>query len=117
MFVPAQQLSSADVDDVLRRISAVDSGGSTNLFGGYALGIREAERLVREGAVATAMVLLVSDGHANDGERNPDVLNQFATGAYDRARITTSTLGCGVGYDEVLLEAMTRGGQGIHAAE
>jgi Ca-activated chloride channel family protein len=58
-------------------------------------------------------VLLISDGHANEGETSPVVLGNLAEGRA-RARITTTTIGYGLGYDEELLVALARGGNGDH---
>jgi Ca-activated chloride channel homolog len=64
-----------------------------------------------------ATVLLISDGHANDGITDADRLASVAT-TYSRQHITTSTLGYGLGYDERLLTAVTKGGRGNeHFAE
>ncbi len=59
-------------------------------------------------------MLLVSDGHANAGIVDPVVMQGLAQAANAGQAITTSTIGFGLGYDEVLLEAITRGGNGEH---
>lgn len=115
VVVPARRMADHDADELARAIEGVSTGGTTDLFSGYLLGVREAERLLAAGMATTATVLIVSDGHANAGECNPVKLGEFADGSYERMRITTSTLGYGTGYDEALLEAITRGGQGVHA--
>lgn len=115
VVAPVRRMSASDRDDLERSIASVESGGNTDLSGGYLLGLREAERAIAGGLAATATVLLVSDGHANSGIVDAAKLSGVAAGAYDRTRITTSTLGYGTGYDEHLLEALTRGGQGTHA--
>lgn len=112
---PVRRMADYLAADLEAGIAALQTGGATDLGGGYLLGLREAERAIANNLAVTATVLLVSDGHANEGLRDPEQLNGLAGGAYDRNRITTSTLGYGVGYDEVLLEALTRGGQGTHA--
>ncbi len=115
VVAPVQRLADCDRGDLERAIALVDCGGSTDLSAGYLLGLREAERALANGLAKTATVLVVSDGHVNAGIADPDKLAGVAAGAYDRTRITTSTLGYGTGYDEKLLEALTRGGQGTHA--
>jgi len=56
-------------------------------------------------------VLLLSDGHANVGLVEPDKLQALsATGR--RERVTTSTVGLGLDYDETLLAAVAAGGAG-----
>jgi Ca-activated chloride channel family protein len=100
---------------VKRAIASVEPGGSTDLAAGYLLGLSEARRIATPGRTT---VLLVSDGHANAGETSPDVLGSLAAKAQSADGVTTSTLGFGLGYDERLLSAMSRGGTGSeHFAE
>lgn len=94
-----------------RAIAALSPGGMTNLSGGLLRGLREAKR-VATGAGAT--LLLVSDGHANEGIIEPDRLGAVAAKARTDG-ITTSTVGIGLDYDETLLAALARAGQGGHA--
>ncbi|HEY5980453.1 MAG TPA: VWA domain-containing protein [Microlunatus sp.] len=111
--VPAGALT--DKPSVKRAIAQVHPGGSTDLSGGYLRGLQEARR-VAGGAGAT--VLVVSDGHANAGLTDPAQLGGLARGAGETDRITTSTLGMGLGYDERLLSAIASGGGGNeHFAE
>jgi len=64
---------------------------------------------------AGATVLLISDGHANAGLTDPGQLGGFARQG-QTGKITTSTLGRGLGYDERL--AIASGGAGNeHFAE
>ncbi|MFN8161707.1 MAG: VWA domain-containing protein [Solirubrobacterales bacterium] len=104
--VPAGELGDpASARALLRRIGP---GGMTNLSGGLLRGIQEAQRVAGEGG---ATVVLLSDGHANQGVTDHAGLAEFAAGAY-RGGIATSTIGIGRGYDEDLMEAIARGGQG-----
>jgi len=104
--VPAGPL--ADKAAVVDRIRTVVPGGSTDLGAGYLRGVQEARRVAgAEGAT----LLLVSDGHANCGVTEPDVLADIAHTA-TRERVTTSALGMGLGYDETLLSAIAKGGTG-----
>lgn len=112
VVVPAGPLT--DKPAVKRRIATVDDRGSTDLSNGYLRGLQEARRVAGEGG---ATVLIVSDGHANVGVTDPETLGQVAAEAYTH-RVTTSTLGLGLGYDEVLMSAIARGGSGNeHFAE
>lgn len=113
IVVPAGPL--ADKVAVKHAIASIDDGGSTDLAAGYLLGLHEARRAAVPGRTT---VLLVSDGHANAGETSPDVLGGLAAKAQHADAITTATLGYGLGYDERLLSAMSRGGSGAeHFAE
>ena len=96
-------------------LGQIHPGGMTDLASGYMRGIQEAQRVTPDDGSAT--LVLLSDGHANVGVTDMAVLEQFATGA-QRARVSSSTVGVGLGYDEDLLAAIARGGSGnTHFAE
>ena len=82
----------------------------TNLSAGLLRGMQEARRVATDGG---ATVLLLSDGHANAGEVDAERLADVAAGARDHG-ITTTTVGIGMDYDELLLSEVARGGQGSH---
>jgi Ca-activated chloride channel homolog len=112
VVVPAGALHDKHL--VRRTIASIASGSMTNLSAGYARGIQEARRVATD---AGATVLLLSDGIANVGVCEPEQLEQLAARAQGH-HITTTTLGLGLGYDEVLLSAIARGGAGsAHFAE
>jgi Ca-activated chloride channel family protein len=92
-------------------IAAIAPGGMTNLSAGLLRGLQEARRAA---GPAGASLLLLSDGHANEGETDPDRLAGVAAAAR-KGGVTLSTIGIGLGYDEALLAAVARGGQGGHA--
>src|SRR5262245_30990539 len=92
--------------ELLRR---VQSGGSTALHGGWLEGAKQVrEHLLPEGL---NRVLLLTDGLANVGETNPDTI---ATHVKKRslAGVSTTAMGVGNDYNEDLLEAMARSGDG-----
>ncbi|WP_017584911.1 vWA domain-containing protein [Nocardiopsis ganjiahuensis] len=97
-----------DKDQLRRRLSGIRAHGGTDLSSGLLRGIQEARR-AGEGRGAT--LLLVSDGHANQGTTDHDLLRDVARGAYEHG-ITVTTLGYGLGYDEELLGAIAQGGAG-----
>jgi Ca-activated chloride channel family protein len=92
-------------------IAAISPGGLTNLSAGLLRGLQEARRAA---GPAGATLLLLSDGHANAGETDADRLAGVAAAARTGG-VTLSTVGIGLGYDEALLAAIARGGQGGHA--
>lgn len=95
----------------LRRVVA---GGSTNLSAGLLRGLEQARDAKGEGG---ATLLLLSDGHANDGVRDPERLGQLARGARTDG-VTVGVIGIGLGYDEEVLGALAAGGAGdVHFAE
>ncbi len=112
VVVPAGPLT--DKAAVKESIARVRAGGSTDLSGGYLRGLQEARRVA---AGRGATVLLISDGHANAGITDPTQVGGLARNA-QTDKITTSTLGMGLGYDERLLSAIASGGAGNeHFAE
>jgi Ca-activated chloride channel family protein len=108
--VPAMPMADHDRAELQHRIASIQPGDSTDLASGYLLGSREARRARGD---TGATVLIVSDGLANHGETSPDVLGGVAA-QQAQSNITTSTLGVGLGYDEVLRAAITREGNGEH---
>jgi Ca-activated chloride channel family protein len=112
VVVPAGPL--ADKAGAKRAIAAIGPRGGTDLSAGYLRGLQEARRVAGQGG---ATLLLVSDGHANQGVTDPIRLSGVATEAR-RNGVVTSTLGYGLGYDERIMSALARGGSGNeHFAE
>lgn len=100
---------ASDRDRLLRLIAGIHPGGSTALHGGWAEGAKQvADNLIQGGL---NRVLLLSDGLANVGESRPDAI---CTDVHARsvAGVGTTTLGLGNEYNEDLLEAMARSGDG-----
>jgi Ca-activated chloride channel family protein len=97
-----------DRDRLKSEVRNVRAGGSTDLAAGLVRGLKEARRLEATDGVR---ILLVSDGHANHGVTDADVIGR-RVGQFVDERITTSVLGLGLGYDEVLLESVARRGSG-----
>ncbi|MEU1901847.1 VWA domain-containing protein [Nocardiopsis dassonvillei] len=93
---------------VRRLISGLHASGGTDLSSGLLRGVQEARRA---GADRGGTLLLISDGHANQGVTDHDLLRQVAADAYAHG-VTTTTLGYGLGYDEELLGAVADGGAG-----
>jgi len=109
--VPAGPLT--DIDRVRHLVRGLFAGSSTNLSGGLLRGIQEARRVSDRGAT----LVLLSDGQANVGVLEPDRLQSFARAAQGRG-VQTSTIGIGLGYDELVMDAIARGGGGnSHFAE
>jgi len=108
VLVPAGGLT--DKHAARHAIASLVTGGMTNLSGGLLRGMQEARRVATDGG---ATLLLLSDGHANAGETDPARLASVTAGARDHG-ITTTTVGIGMDYDELLLSEVARGGQGSH---
>lgn len=108
VVVPAGPLT--DKPHVVQLLRQIQAGGMTDLGGGYLRGLQELKRVA---AGDGGTLLMVSDGHANQGVTDPAQLEGIARSAGGE-RIVTSTLGYGLGYDESALVAMARGGSGNH---
>ena len=105
----APSAPAADLPGLVQRIEAIRPGGSTDLHGGWAEGGRQAESHRRDGALNR--VILLSDGLANQGLTDPNAIATEAKGLALRG-VSTTTVGLGEQYNEDLLEAMARAGDG-----
>ena len=90
-------------------IGRVRPGGTTNLSGGWLKGCEHA--LAVGGPDSVRRVLLLTDGQANAGVRDPDVLIKTAQQKAD-AGVVTTTLGFGAHFNEDLLIGMARAAGG-----
>jgi Ca-activated chloride channel homolog len=98
-----------DKTDILRRIEGIQPDGSTALFAGWKEGGEQARRHRLDNGLNR--VLLLSDGLANVGLTDPGAIVAEVKALAGRG-VGTTTLGVGVDYNEDLMEAMARGGDG-----
>ena len=92
-------------------LDTINSGGQTNLHGGWREGADEFVR--KESQAALKRVVLLSDGCANDGiVDHAEITRQVAQLASQG--ITTSTYGLGRHFNEELMMGIARAGQGSH---
>jgi Ca-activated chloride channel family protein len=95
--------------NIIHQIKRIHSRGSTALHAGWVQGgIQVSQHLNPE---YLNRVILLSDGLANVGETNPDVIASDVHGLAKRG-VSTTTMGIGDDYNEDLLEAMARSGDG-----
>jgi Ca-activated chloride channel family protein len=93
-------------------LTRVHEGGSTNLHGGWKAG---ADGLLPGAAgSALARVILLSDGNANVGELTETEPIAALCGQAAAQGVTTSTYGLGRNFNEDLMVAMAKNGQGNH---
>jgi Ca-activated chloride channel family protein len=110
VVVPIRTMADHNMPALRKAIREMSTGGSTDISAGYLLGLRELNRVQATGG---STLLLISDGHANAGEKDPQFFTDVSTkSAADK--VTTSTIGLGTGYDETILEALAQGGGGAH---
>ena len=110
VVVPMRAIADHDLVAVKQAIRNIAAGGSTDISAGYTMALRQARA---SSADAGTTVLLISDGHANAGEKNPTFFADVASKAATE-RISCSTIGLSNGYDEKILEAIAQGGGGGH---
>jgi len=105
--VPPQAV--ADKSAIKAAIRRVRAGGITNLSGGWLQGCEHIKANLDPQRINR--VLLLTDGHANMGIRDPRVLTATAEQKAEEG-VTTTTLGFAQGFNEDLLIGMARAAQG-----
>jgi len=110
VIVPTRTMADHHMPSLRKAICDLQTGGSTDISAGYLMGLRE---LTRVQATGGSTLLLISDGHANAGEKDPKFFQEVSTKSATE-KVTTSTIGLGNGYDETILEALAQGGGGAH---
>jgi Ca-activated chloride channel family protein len=107
--VIAPSTPATDKPRLVELIKRVEPAGSTALHAGWQTGANQVREFLKPGGLNR--VLLLTDGLANVGETNAD---NIATDVKRLANqgVSTTTLGVGNDYNEDLLEAMARSGDG-----
>ena len=107
-FAPA----SGDIRTAIARsLRTLEARGGTNLSDGWLTGCRQLADHVPEGGARLQRAILLTDGQANDGITDPGELARHATALRQRG-ISTTTMGVGEGFDEVLLSGLAEAGGG-----
>jgi Ca-activated chloride channel family protein len=94
---------------ITRIVENLDADGYTNLGGGLREGYKQARESVDPELVSRT--ILISDGLANRGETDPEVLSTWARRQYEED-LSTSTIGIGTDYDAALMEKIAVAGNG-----
>src|SRR5258707_204074 len=101
-------------------VDQIQAGVSPNLMAGWLWG---GDELWREKETADCVapirkILLLTDGHLNAGITEPDHVEALTRAGLEKDEIRTSCLGFGDGYNENILAAMSKVGQGqLHDAD
>lgn len=110
-------LDSSMRDEAEAVIGLIEPGGSTNLSGGWLEGAACVEEGARLNAGRKNRVVLLSDGHANAGITQPELLEHRAALLAQR-QVYTSTVGIGDHYSPLQLQAIAEyGGGRLHDAQ
>jgi Ca-activated chloride channel family protein len=97
-------------EQIKKTIAEIKEGGGTNIGDGLRLGYEQAHsKAIPEDAVR--VVLLLSDGRANEGITQQGKLAKLALDAFQDG-IQTSTFGLGTDYDGPLMSAVAADGAG-----
>ena len=100
---------AADKLTLASALASIESGGSTNLHGGWRAGADElAGKLAGDDV---HRVILLSDGCQNAGLTDPEAIAGECK-ALAKQGVTTSTYGLGEGFNEALMLAMASAGRG-----
>src|SRR3984957_20219406 len=83
-------------------IAGISEQGSTNLMAGWLLGRDE---LLKVGAECDKKILVLTDGHLNQGIVEPDTVEALTRSGFGKDGIRTSCLGFGDSYNEEILLA------------
>lgn len=114
----AVRLAASGRGQLTRAVHTIVTRGSTDLAGGWLSGCEAvAGRQATCETTERNHVVLLSDGHANQGQTNPSALAEHAT-ELRRRGILTSTVGVGSNYSPTQLQAIAEAGGGrMHDAE
>lgn len=96
---------------LLRIIKSIGADGSTALFAGVTQGSYEIKKFLDKNKVNR--VILLSDGMANIGPSKPHELAELGR-ALSKQRISVSTIGLGLGYNEDLMTQLAGHSDGNH---
>ena len=110
VIIPLRPMADHERKTLVNIVNDIETGGSTDISAGFLLGLSQAKRSPMPGGT---QIIMLSDGEANEGERDPNIFRALAAKAI-KAGIATSTIGIGDGYDEHILEALAAGGSGEH---
>lgn len=100
-----------DPSGMRHAIASVQAGGSTALHAGWVEGGTQVGQHLDSQAINR--VILLSDGQANVGLREPNAIGDHTAGLAERG-ITTTTLGLGRSFNEDLLLTMAERGAGSY---
>src|SRR6516164_5274421 len=113
VVIPLQK--PVDRPGMIAAIERIADGGSTNLMAGWLLG---REELLKAGAECDRKILVLTDGHLNQGITESDRVEALTRSGFGKDGIRTACLGFGDAYNEEILEAMSSVGNGqLHDAD
>jgi Ca-activated chloride channel family protein len=113
VVIPLQK--PLDRHGMIAAIDQIGEGGSTNLMAGWLLGRDE---LLKTGSDCHRKILVLTDGHLNQGVTEPERVEALTRSGCDKDGIRTACLGFGDSCNEEILAAMSAVGHGqLHDAD
>ena len=107
VIIPSQQVK--DKSDIIHRIKRIQPDGMTALYDGWLEGATQVSQHLQPESLNR--VILLSDGLANVGETNPDVIGNDVHGLSKRG-VSTTTMGIGDDFNEDLMQGIALSGDG-----
>jgi Ca-activated chloride channel homolog len=109
VVIPATKVS--DKNSIIRKIQAIQPGGSTALFGGVSKGAQEVRKFIDMERVNR--IILLSDGLANVGPSSPSEMGSLGA-SLAKEEISVTTIGVGLDYNEDLMTKLAYQSDGNH---
>jgi Ca-activated chloride channel family protein len=103
------ELTKDNKSNILNKIEELETRGSTNLHGGWLEGCKQVARNKKENYLNRVIVL--TDGQANNGETNSDIIATDVLNVYNKG-VSTTCFGVGSDFNEDLLQDMSNSGGG-----
>jgi Ca-activated chloride channel family protein len=117
VHLDAIAVTGSNIARIREEVTRLHTRGMTHLSGGWFAGVECAARIAEQDPRMTPRVIILSDGHANEGIVDPAELREHA-GELRLRGVLTTCLGIGDGYDEQLLRGIAENGGGrLHDAE
>jgi Ca-activated chloride channel family protein len=110
LVAPSSALTPETKNRIISDIRGIESGGSTNLAGGWLTGAQEAANHLHEANYLSRAILL-SDGLANVGIIDTEELARHADELRKRG-VSTTAMGIGTDFNEELMERLAVKGGG-----
>lgn len=109
VILESLKLTKDNKNEVILKINQLTIAGATNLHGGWLEGCKQVAK--NKSKEFLNRVVVLTDGQANNGERNPDVIATDVMNVYDKG-VSTTTFGVGSDFNENLLQDMANSGGG-----
>ncbi|BAQ66607.1 VWA domain-containing protein [Geminocystis sp. NIES-3709] len=107
VIIPSQK--ATDKQNIINRINSITPRNMTALYDGWLEGATQVSKYLQPEHLNR--VILLSDGLANVGETNPDVIGNDVNGLSKRG-VSTTTMGIGDDFNEDLMQGMALSGDG-----